>query len=56
MRHFVPSEIQISDFYCFSTIYRTYDISSMYRLTSVKEKRNITIHRQNKMCSVTKVA
>ena len=31
MRHFVPSKIQISDFYCFCTIYKSYDIGSIYR-------------------------
>ena len=31
MRHFVPSEIQISDSYCFCTIYQRYDNSSINR-------------------------
>ena len=48
--------IQILDFYCFALFTKVMTLALFTEITSIKEKRNITIHRQNKMCSVTKVA
>ena len=51
---------RFSDFNFFlflCTIYKNYNINSITKIISIKKEiRNITIHNQNKMCSVTKVA
>ena len=46
-------QFRFQTFYCFA-LFMTLTVFT--ETTSVKEKRSITIHRQNKMCSVTKVA
>jgi len=52
----IKIQISDSDFLLLCSIYNTYNINSTTEITSLKERKNITIHRQNKMCSVTKVA
>ena len=43
-------------FIVFALFTKVITLAVFTEITSIKEKRNITIHRQNKMCSVTKVA
>lgn len=41
----------------FCAIYKNYNFNAIYRnYINLKEKRNVTVNSQNKMCTVTKVA